>query len=135
MKLVGTIQKVYPAQSGTSKNGNAWQKQDFTLSYNENSQYPNSITLTVFNQEKYIGKLRAGIKVEANFDCNSREWTDKNGAVHPQNDLTVWRDGIHSIKNGGTQAAPAAAPQNNNPQPAAAPQAAAPALQEEELPF
>lgn len=129
MKLTGTIQKVYPVQSGTSRNGNAWSRQDFTLSYNENSQYPNSITLTVFNQDKYIGKLKAGIRIETNFDCNSREWTDKNGQVHPQNDLTVWHDGIHSIESGTAQAAPAAAPQNNNPQPAA------PAQQGEALPF
>lgn len=131
MKLQGTVIWVGQPLSGTSQRGTAWSKQDFVLRYN-NAQYPNDICLTVFNQDKYIGKLQENMQVSVDFDCTVRDWTDKNGQVHKQNELTVWRDGIHSLNangNSAPQQAQAPAP------PAGSQPAQAPATGESDLPF
>lgn len=142
MNLKGSIIWVGQVLSGTSQRGSAWQKQDFVLRYNQ-GQFPNDICLSVFNQEKYIGKLKVGMNVSVDFDCTVRDWTDKNGQLHKQNDLSVWRDGIHSIQVNGQQAAPQGQqqPQQQAPQAQApAQQAAQPAQQPannqaDQLPF
>lgn len=137
MNLKGEIIWVGQPLSGTSQRGSAWSKQDFVLRYNQ-GQYPNDICLSVFNQEKYIGKIRVGMNVSVDFDCTVRDWTDKNQQLHKQNDLTIWRDGMHTIGvNGqqaqGQQAAQPAAQASAQPTPPPAP--AKQEQQADELPF
>lgn len=136
MNLKGSIIWVGQPLNGTSQRGSNWSKQDFVLRYNQ-GQYPNDICLTVFNQEKYIGKMKVGMQVSVDFDCTVREWTDKNGQTHKQNDLTIWRDGMHSIGTNGQQAAqPAQTPAQPAPaQQASQPAPAQPAAQDDQLPF
>lgn len=137
MNLTGQITWVGPVQSGTSQRGNQWSKQDFVLQY-ENGQYPKSVCLSAFNDEKYVGKLRVGINVSVDFDITTRDWTDKNGQLHKMNDFNIWRDGIHSVQPQGQAQQPAAqaAPPQQQQAPAAPAVGSQPAnTGEPELPF
>ncbi len=49
MEIKGTIVQVLPPQSGVSKAGNAWKKQEYILENNE-GQFPRKICFTCFGQ-------------------------------------------------------------------------------------
>ena len=57
MKLEGRIIVAQPIQSGVSKNGNNWQRQDFVLEIP--GQYPKKVAFSVMNsniQNLWIGR-------------------------------------------------------------------------------
>lgn len=131
MKIQGTVTKVFPVQSGTSKSsGNPWSKQSFICEY-QHGEYPKSILLDTMD-EKVVGKLREGLEVEIQLDFTVRTWQKApNSEVKYFNEPRIWRDGLHCISNSqGQQAQAQAAPQ---PAPQPAPQAQA--QQADELPF
>lgn len=130
MYLEGLVRKVTPVQSGTSQKGNQWSKQGFVLRYEE-GQYPKEAYIEVFNDEKYVGNMKEGIYIGVNYDLGVHEWKDSKGQVHYQTQIIVWRDGIHSIKN-GQQTQATAQPQT---QAKTAPQPQGAGDGSEELPF
>lgn len=134
MQIQGKVTYVGPIESGTSKNGNSWRKQTIVVCYQE-GQFPKSVAFDIFNDDTYIGKIPTGITVIVDFDIQTRDWTDKNGKLHKQNDVRIWQGGIHSVKNTQQVAQQAQAPQPATPQP----QAQAPASQQpdesDNLPF
>jgi len=52
MKLEGKIIVAQPIQSGVSKNGNNWQRQDFVLEIP--GQYPKKVAFSVMNSNIWI---------------------------------------------------------------------------------
>lgn len=60
MKFSGRIYKVFPVQSGKSKSGNDWTKQEFVFEYFENptDRYADRVMLSLMNEqiEKYAVK-------------------------------------------------------------------------------
>lgn len=119
MNIKGTIRTVFSVQNGTSKkSGQPWQKQEFIVDYGT-GEAPHAILLNTMDGN-IIGKLRAGLQVEVNFDFNVNEWTNPQGVKKYFNEPRIWQNGLHCIGQTQAQQQPAA------PQP----QAQAPASQQ-----
>ena len=133
LNISGIVLDILPMQSGTSKAGNQWQKQDFILE--TQGQYPRKVCICLFgdNVEKF--PLAVGQSVTASVDIESREF---NGRWYT--DVRAW----NVVYNDQQQGAPAPAPTATAPkaQPAPTPakgataqtQAVAPAAADD-LPF
>ena len=118
MNISGKVVQVLPIQSGTSKAGNPWQKQEFVLE--QGGQYPRKVCISLFGDN--VAKTpQVGQDVMVSVDIDSREF---NGRWYTE--IKAW----NIVQAGAQQAAPApqqvatapaAAPAQ--PQPAPAPQA------------
>ena len=127
LNISGIVLSILPLQSGTSKAGNQWQKQDFILE--KQGQYPRKVCVCLFgdNVEKF--HLQVGQSVTASIDIESREF---NGRWYT--DVRAW-----NVVYNDQQSAPAPAPAATAPKvqakgataqaPASAPAAA------DDLPF
>lgn len=84
------VTQILPEASGTSRNGNTWQKFSFIGETFE--QYPHKICFTAF---KNIDTLRASVVVGADltvsFDLSSRSFQGKNGTEMWSTDVVVWQ--------------------------------------------
>ena len=128
MDIKGKIIQKLDLQSGTSKAGNAWKKQEYVLETLDS--YPKKVKFDFFGDRADQYPLEVGDIITLSYDIESREY---NGRWY--NDLQIWR--IAAV--GET---PAAAPA---PVPAPAPDipvAPAPTLEdmpadlpEDDLPF
>lgn len=118
MNISGKVVQVLPIQTGTSKAGNPWQKQEFVLE--QGGQYPRKVCISLFGDN--VAKIpQVGQDVMVSVDIDSREF---NGRWYTE--IKAW-----NITQTGAQpaapapqqvaTAPAAAPAQ--PQPAPAPQA------------
>ena len=118
MNISGKVVQVLPIQTGTSKAGNPWQKQEFILE--QGGQYPRKVCISLFGDN--VAKIpQVGQDVMVSVDIDSREF---NGRWYTE--IKAW----NIVQTGAQQAAPApqqvatapaAAPAQ--PQPAPAPQA------------
>ncbi len=126
MEIKGTIVQVLPPQSGISKAGNAWKKQEYILENNE-GQFPRKICFTCFGQTADTIQLQVGQRIIASFDVESREY---NGRWFTE--ARLWRAVPDEAT---TQVAPPPVTQPTStgtvPPPPVVPQAPA----EEEFPF
>jgi hypothetical protein len=78
MKVTGTITKVLPTQSGTSKAGKEWKKLSFLLETDE--KYNNLYCFDVFGDEKvdnFEKYNKVGDMVDVEFNVKTNEWNDK----------------------------------------------------------
>ena len=124
MEIKGTIVQVLPPQSGISKAGNAWKKQEYILENND-GQFPRKICFTCFGQTADSIQLTLGQRIIASFDVESREY---NGRWFTA--ARLWRAVPDEVPVAG---APAAAPVNAGaPIP---PPPAATIAGEDEFPF
>lgn len=116
LNISGIVLSILPLQSGTSKAGNQWQKQDFILE--KQGQYPRKVCVCLFgdNVEKF--PLKVGQSVTASVDIESREF---NGRWYT--DVRAW----NVVYNDQQQGAPAPAPTATAP--TAQPTATAPKTQ------
>ena len=118
MNISGKVVQVLPIQTGTSKAGNPWQKQEFILE--QGGQYTRKVCISLFGDN--VAKIpQVGQDVMVSVDIDSREF---NGRWYTE--IKAW----NITQTGAQQAAPApqqvatapaAAPAQ--PQPAPAPQA------------
>ncbi|WP_308242284.1 DUF3127 domain-containing protein [uncultured Prevotella sp.] len=77
MEITGVIKAILPVQSGTSKNGNGWQKADFVIE-EEGGNYPNSMVITAFGDRvEKLNTVRVGDRVTARFDTLAREYNGR----------------------------------------------------------
>lgn len=127
MEIKGTIVQVLPPQSGISKAGNAWKKQEYILENNE-GQFPRKICFTCFGQTADTIQLQVGQRIIASFDVESREY---NGRWFTE--ARLWRAVPDETPVAGAPvtAAPTAGTPGTVPPPPVVPQAPA----EEEFPF
>lgn len=72
MNIKGTVKAVLNVESGTSKSGNAWQKQTFVIT--TEGQYPKDVAFTLFGEDKVKLCPKVGESVDVHFDVASREW-------------------------------------------------------------
>lgn len=86
MKLVGTITTALPKSTGVGKNGKAWSKATFVLTYDENTRYPKSICFDVFNEKIAECNLEQGKRYEVDIDFDAREYQGKYF-----NSVTAWK--------------------------------------------
>lgn len=124
MNISGKVVQVLPIQTGTSKAGNPWQKQEFVL--DQGGQYPRKVCISLFGDN--VAKIpQVGQDVMVSVDIDSREF---NGRWYTE--IKAW----NITHTGAQQAAPA--PQQVATAPAAAPAQPQPAPQAgaaDDLPF
>lgn len=105
MNISGKVVQVLPIQTGTSKAGNPWQKQEFILE--QGGQYPRKVCISLFGDN--VAKIpQVGQDVMVSVDIDSREF---NGRWYTE--IKAW----NIVQTGAQPAAPA------QPQPAPAAQA------------
>lgn len=75
-KIIGTVVKVLPLQTGEGKNG-TWYKRDFVLETLD--QYPKKVCLSTWGEDitETVGGLRENQKVTVSFNLESREYKEK----------------------------------------------------------
>lgn len=98
LNISGIVLNILPLQSGTSKAGNQWQKQDFILE--TQGQYPRKVCICLFGDNVAKFPLQVGQSVTASVDIESREF---NGRWYT--DVRAW----NVVYNGQQQGAPAPA--------------------------
>lgn len=112
INISGIVLNILPLQTGTSKAGNQWQKQDFILE--TGGQYPRKVCICLFGDNVTKFPLQVGQSVTASVDIESREFN-----ARWYTDIRAW----NIVYNGQQQGAPAPAPTATAPtaQPAPTP--------------
>lgn len=72
MQLQGKIIQSLPLQSGTSKSGNAWKKQEHILEIP--GQYAKKVCFNLFGDNVDKFPIQVGLDVTLDVDVESREW-------------------------------------------------------------
>ncbi|HKJ78768.1 MAG TPA: DUF3127 domain-containing protein [Prolixibacteraceae bacterium] len=76
LQVKGKIQQILKAESGVSRAGKEWQKQEFVIETEE--QFPRKVCFTLFNDKtSLINNLSEGEEVEVSFNLESREFNGK----------------------------------------------------------
>ena len=76
LQIKGKVQKILQPESGVSRAGKEWKKQEFVIETEE--QYPRKICFTLFNDKSsLVEDLSAGEEVEVSFNVESREYNGK----------------------------------------------------------
>ena len=76
LSITGTVQKVLNIESGVSKAGKEWQKQEFVIETDD--QYPKTIAFTLFGDKlSLIENIKVGQNVEVFFNLESREYNER----------------------------------------------------------
>lgn len=112
LNISGIVLNILPLQTGTSKAGNQWQKQDFILE--TGGQYPRKVCICLFGDNVTKFPLQVGQSVTASVDIESREFN-----ARWYTDVRAW----NVVYNDQQQGAPAPAPTATAPtaQPAPTP--------------
>ena len=88
MKITGTVTQVLPVESGTSKAGKEWSKQNFVLE--TPGEYPKKVCIAVWNTELTPAQ---GEIVTAYIEIESREFKERW-----YTDVKAWK-----VESGSTQ--------------------------------
>ena len=76
MEIIGKLIQKLPMQSGISKTGNSWQKQEFVIETME--QYPRKICANLWGDKTAVLEtLNIDDKIVMSFDLESREFNGK----------------------------------------------------------
>lgn len=85
LSVKGKLLKILNKESGVSRAGNAWEKQEFVIETND--QYPKKVCFTLFGDKvSLISGVPEGEEVEVSFDVESREF---NGKYY--HNLNAWK--------------------------------------------
>lgn len=80
MEIKGTIVKILPLQSGTSKAGNEWKKRDVVITqFNADPKYAKDVCITAFGDKalESLSKFVEGDTVDVKVNAESREYNGK----------------------------------------------------------
>lgn len=134
-ELTAHIVQKLPVESGTSKTGNAWTKQNIIVE-DRNARFPRKVCVNFFGTDRVaaLEQFPEGTEVTISYDLESREF---NGRWYT--DVNAWRiqnaQPVVATPVGAQPVAPIPAPQvaalQNDPLPFGAPAADA----NEETPF
>lgn len=76
MDVKGRVDQILPVQTGTSKAGNEWSKQEFIIETQE--QFPKKICFTLFGDKvSLLNGISVGDEVEVFFNLESREFSGR----------------------------------------------------------
>ena len=76
LSIKGKVQQILQTQSGTSKAGKEWSKQEFVIETDE--QYPRNVCFTLFGDKVgLLNGISAGEEVEVSFNVESREYNGR----------------------------------------------------------
>lgn len=76
MELIGKIIQILPLQSGTSKAGNPWKKQEYILE-TLGTQYPRKVCFNLFGDNVDKFPMQVGQDVTVSIDIESREFNGR----------------------------------------------------------
>jgi hypothetical protein len=77
LKEKGVVKQILKVESGTSKAGKEWSKQEFVIETLDN-QYPKNICFTLFGDKTdLLQRITQGMTVEVYFNLESREYNGK----------------------------------------------------------
>jgi hypothetical protein len=108
MEIIGKLIQKMPMQSGISKTGNSWQKQEFVIETLE--QYPRKICANLWgDRTAVLETLNIDDKIVMSFDLESREFNGK------------WYTDVKAYKIDPVGANPQISAQHQPSAPAAAP--------------
>jgi hypothetical protein len=110
MEIIGKLIQKLPMQSGISKTGNSWQKQEFVIETME--QYPRKICANLWGEKTAVLEtLNIDDKVVMSFDLESREF---NGKWYT--DVKAWKLEAATANPQAPQTAPVDTPANELPE-------------------
>ena len=76
LQVKGKIQQILKMESGISRAGNEWKKQEFVIETEE--QFPRKVCFTLFNDKtSLLSGFNTGNEVEVSFNLESREFNGK----------------------------------------------------------
>ncbi len=76
MQVKGTLLQILKQESGVSKAGKEWKKQDFVIETNE--QFPKKVCFTLFGDKtSLIAGITEGTEIEVYFSVESRDFNGK----------------------------------------------------------
>jgi len=76
LSVKGRVFQILKAETGVSKGGKEWSKQDFVIETEE--QFPRKVCFTLFGDKtSLIGNLTVGEMVDVSFNIESREYNGK----------------------------------------------------------
>ena len=76
LSVKGKVQQILKPESGVSRAGKEWTKQEFVIETEE--QYPKSVCFTLFGEKvSLVEGLAAGQEVEVSFNLESREYNGR----------------------------------------------------------
>lgn len=75
LTISGRIALILPLQTGTSKVGKPWQKQEYIL--DTGGQYPKKVCFSLFGDSITKFPLPVGQDVTVSIDIESREWNSR----------------------------------------------------------
>lgn len=98
LSISGIVLNILPLQTGTSKAGNQWQKQDFILE--TQGQYPRKVCICLFGDNVAKFPLQIGQSVTVSIDIESREFN-----ARWYTDVRAWNV-VYNAKRGAPAPAP-----------------------------
>ncbi|MBN2773403.1 MAG: DUF3127 domain-containing protein [Prolixibacteraceae bacterium] len=76
LSVKGKVEKILKAESGVSRAGKEWKKQEFVIETDE--QFPKKVCFTLFNDKTSLAdNVTVGQEVEVSFNIESREYNGK----------------------------------------------------------
>jgi hypothetical protein len=76
LSVKGKLVKILNLESGVSRSGNSWKKQEFIIETQE--QFPKKVCFTLFNDKvSLLTGFSGGEDLEVSFDIESREFNNK----------------------------------------------------------
>jgi hypothetical protein len=76
LSVKGKIDQILKPESGTSRAGKEWNKQEFVIETDD--QYPKKVCFTLFGDKvSLVNGLSAGEEVEVSFNMESREYNGR----------------------------------------------------------
>jgi len=76
LSVKGKVEQILKAESGVSRAGKDWKKQEFVIETDE--QFPRKVCFTLFGDKvDLLNGLKAGQEVEVSFNLESREFNGR----------------------------------------------------------
>jgi hypothetical protein len=101
LTLKGKLTKILNPETGVSRTGNAWKKQDFVIETAD--QFPKKVCFTLFGDKvTMLNGIEPGDDLEVSFDVESREFNSKY--YHNLNAWKISKAGPSSVSNGAPPA-------------------------------
>lgn len=116
LQLKGKIQQILNPESGVSRAGKEWKKQEFVIETEE--QFPKKVCFTLFNDKlSLLEGISEGEDVEVSFNLESREFKGKW-----YHNINAWKMDKVSGEGVLQEAPPEFRPEDIPPEPAEGPE-------------
>lgn len=77
MEIKGKVLQVLPMESGTSRNGNQWQKAALIVETTENPKYPKKLKIATMKNAETFAQIAVGEEAVFKAEAESREYNGR----------------------------------------------------------